>query len=85
MNEIYFKSVAELYQRLLLALKSKKKELHFHNFKYITELDIWNYLKETKWQNHQNLTLHDMVNDILYADNEVLDEKVRQSITNHYQ
>ena len=44
------------------ALRLKKEEI---NNKNITEEDIWNYLKETKWINSNNLSLSDMVNDIL--------------------
>ncbi len=57
-----FKNLTELKNRLMPALRLKKEEI---NNKNITEEDIWNYLKETKWINSNNLSLSDMVNDIL--------------------
>ena len=44
-NEIKFKSLAELYERLLPALRSKAREIHKKGMDYIGEEDIWNYLK----------------------------------------
>ncbi len=57
-----FNNLTELKNRLMPALRLKKEEI---NNKNITEEDIWNYLKETKWINSNNLSLSDMVNDIL--------------------
>ena len=31
----------------------------------VSEVKLWNYLKENKWSNSKNLTLYDMVSDIL--------------------
>lgn len=84
MNNISFTNAQDLYNRLFPALRSKKKELHSHNYKYITEVDIWNYLKDRKWKNNVNLTLYDMVNDILYSDNDLIDEYTRNTIYNHH-
>ena len=81
MDEIRFSGVEELYRRLLPALKSKKKEMHYYMYRYVTENDIWNYLRETKWQNRINLTLYDMVDDILHTDNELIDEYTKKEIT----
>ena len=47
-NPIEFKSAKELYDRVLPALYSKVKEVRNLGFKYITEKDIWNYLKINK-------------------------------------
>ena len=49
-NEIKFKSLAELYERILPALKSKTREIHKKGMDYIHEEDIWNYLKEVMKQ-----------------------------------
>ncbi|MCI8394659.1 MAG: hypothetical protein HFH86_04190 [Bacilli bacterium] len=72
-----FSSIEELYARLLPALKSKENELHKNHMIYITEKDIWNYFRENKWNRGVNLTLFDMVDDILNTDNDVIDEYVR--------
>lgn len=57
-----FNNLTELKNRLMPALRLKKEEI---NNKNITEEDIWNYLKDTKWVKSNNLSLSDMVNDIL--------------------
>ena len=67
-----YKSQLELYQGLIPALNVKVKYLKKANHKEITKEDIWNYLKETKWKNSIDLTLADMVQDILHTDNNEL-------------
>ena len=37
-------------------------------YDYISMLDIWNYLKLNKWRYDQNLTISEMVNDIIDVD-----------------
>lgn len=71
-----FSSLKELYERLLPALKSKKEEMHKNHMIYISEIDIWNYFRETKWNKGLNLTLFDMVDDILNTDNLLIDEYI---------
>ena len=61
-NEI--NSLQELYNKLLPVLKTKVNEMKLRNIDYIDEIDIWNYQKN-KWANSNNLTLFDMVSDIL--------------------
>ncbi len=58
-----FKTIDELYNRLLPALKIKVTET-----KKLTEKDIWDYLTKTIWINSNDLTLAEMVNDILKCD-----------------
>lgn len=60
-----FNSITELYKRVLPALKSKKKELAISKLTFITEKDIWDCLRDTKWNKEASLTLFDIVNDIL--------------------
>lgn len=72
-----FSSLESLYERLLPALRSKEKELHLNKMTYITKQDIWECLRVTKWNRGVNLTLFDMVNDILNTGNEDIDEFVR--------
>lgn len=64
MEEIKFKSLNDLYVRLYPAFSLKKEELLNEGIK-VSEIDLWNYLKECIWSKYENLTLHDMVNDIL--------------------
>ena len=75
-NPIEFKSATELYDRVLPALYSKVKEVRNLGFKYITEKDIWNYLVNNTWKTKRNLQLHDLISDILYADNYKLNDYV---------
>ena len=75
-NPIEFKSAKELYDRVLPALYSKVKEVRKLGFKYITEKDIWNYLVNNTWKTKRNLQLHDLISDILYADNYKLNDYV---------
>ena len=71
MNEIRFNSLKELYDRLLPALRSKVKELKRENITYVKEEDVWEILRQTKWNNCKTLTLYDMVDDILNSDNQI--------------
>ena len=67
-----YKSQEELYKGLIPALNVKMKNLKKNNIKNITKEDIWNYLKESKWKNSIDLTLADMVQDIIHTDNNEL-------------
>lgn len=83
MEEIIFNSLEELYQRILPALKSKKKILAKNGYTAIDEKDIWMYMQEQKWNNQTGLALCDIVDDILNIDNdklgkEILDKKARR-------
>lgn len=63
-----YKNQEELYQGLIPALNTKIKYLKRSNYNNITKDDIWNYLKETKWKSSIDLTLADMVQDILHVE-----------------
>ena len=69
---IEFKNLLELKARITPALKTKVKELN----SYVTEEDIWNYQK-TKWKKSNNLTLYDIINDIIKIKKEEIEEYVR--------
>ncbi len=71
-NDIVFHSQEELYERIVPALRSKKKLLITNGFKYINEADIWDYMRNEKWRVSNGLELCDMVNDILNTDNKLL-------------
>ena len=68
MEDILFTSLKELYDRLLPALKNKRRELILLGYNNITEMDIWNYLKIKKWTKSHNLELYQMVDDIINLD-----------------
>lgn len=80
MNDIKFNSLEDLYNRLKPALRSKIKELHKLDKIYIKENDIFDFLTDNKWENSNNLTLDQMVDDILYVDNDLIDEYVQKKI-----
>lgn len=60
-----FKSIDELYQHVLPALKIRSKELKKVG-KLVDENYIWNALVKTRWINATDLSLAEMINDILY-------------------
>ena len=68
-----YKSQKELYKSLIPALNVKMRLLKKNNYNDITNKDIWNYLKNNKWINSINLTISEMVNDIIHADNKEID------------
>lgn len=78
--DIEFNSIKELYQRLEPALEAKVQELKRNELYYIKKDDIWNYLKENKWKNANNLLLYQMVDDILNTENIILDNYVKDKI-----
>jgi hypothetical protein len=63
-----FKTQQELYERISPALRAKKNELRREGYYYIQVEDIWNFLKETKWTQTKNLSLYDMVSDVMNTD-----------------
>ena len=73
MDQLRFKTVEELYTRVKPALKSKQNEFIKMKCNYIKEEDIWNYLKESIWLNSNELTLFDIVNDILNVSKDEID------------
>ncbi len=78
-----YKSQKELYQNLIPALNVKITLLKNNNYNNITKLDIWNYLKVTKWSKSINLTIAEMVNDIIHADNKDIDIYLRKTKKNY--
>lgn len=77
--DIEFKSLKELRERIEPALSTKLTELKKNNYNLITKDDIWNFLKEKKWKESYNLTLYDIINDIMNIDNEKLDTYVKEN------
>ena len=79
-SEIYFNSLQELYLRLKPALSARRNELNRNGLTYITEEDIWNYFKETKWKNSNNLSLHEMVSDVFNGDEILIDNYLKEKL-----
>ena len=63
-----FKSLQQLYMKLIPAFNVKKRLILNSKYKEITNENIWSYLTETKWRTARNLSLPDMINDIITAD-----------------
>ena len=67
-NSEKFSSITDLYKRLLPAIRTKVDELKSNKIYDISELDIWEYCKETLWKTRNDLRIYEMVNDILFVD-----------------
>lgn len=78
--EVEFSSLEELYKRLKPALITKRNEMNRNGYKYIKIEDIWNYLKEEKWQTANNLALYEMVSDVLNVDDLLIDDYLKQKL-----
>ncbi len=63
-----YKSQEELYQGLVPAMNVKMTMFKKSHYDDITREDIWNYLKSNKWINCVDLTLGEMVHDIIHVD-----------------
>ena len=63
-----YQTLKELYQQLIPAFNVKKRILSITKYKEITFEDIWQYLTLNKWRSRNDLTLADMVNDIIIFD-----------------
>ena len=72
MNDMKFRSANELYKKLLPALATKVADLRRNNIKHIKEEDIWQYLKKHYWVKSKELSLNEVVNDILSTPNDEL-------------
>ena len=63
-----FRTLQQLYIKLIPAFNVKKRLILNSKYKEITNENIWAYLTETKWKIAKNLSLPDMINDIITAD-----------------
>ena len=66
-----FTSVLDLKAHIKQALDSKVKEMQRKNIKYVNQDDIFEYLRNNVWPLKNNLTLYNIVDDILNTNNEV--------------
>ena len=63
-----YSSQFELYQALLPVFNVKIRLLRYNNYNDVTNNDIWKYLSINKWKHSQNLTISEIVNDIILID-----------------
>ena len=73
MEELEIYDLKDLYKRLQPALYSKVKELRLNNIYYIDNKMIFLYLSML-WKNSYNLSLNEMVDDILNVSIKELNE-----------
>ena len=66
-----YASQKDLYLALLPVFKVKNRLMQITKYK-ATNKDIWDYLANNKWKNSQDLTLSEIVNDIINVDIEKL-------------
>lgn len=72
-----FSSIEELYKRVTPALNSKVKDLTRVGVTYVQKADVWNYLKNNVWCKKSNLSLGEVVNDIMTVSNGELETYVQ--------
>ena len=77
-----FSSKEELYQRIKPALSAKLNELKRLGYSYIHDVDIWNYLIQTKWCKSKDLMLSDIVDDIFQLREKEIDNYIKEKISN---
>lgn len=75
-------SSLDLYKRLSPAMNCKIRELEKCDMGYIKKEDVWNFLRKTKWNRENGITLAEMVDDILNLDNKLLDNFVKGKLVN---
>lgn len=62
-----YKNMRELFNSLKPAFDVKLRLIN-KDYDYITRTDIWNYLKINKWCKDVNLSISEMVDDIMMVD-----------------
>ncbi len=76
-----FSTQEELYERVKPTLKSRVKDLKRIGINYVQDADVWNYLKNNVWGKKSNLTLGEMVNDIMTVGNSELESYIHEIIS----
>ena len=80
MDEFKFKSLEELYKKLIPAFNVRVNDLKRSKINGITREDIWNYLKNNNWIRRKHLTLGEMVDDIInVSDKDLMDYKIKNN------
>lgn len=78
--DLEFSSLKDLYNHITPALKAKQSEMKRYGYNYIKVEDIWNYLKEVKWIKATDLSISEMVSDILNASDIQIDLYLKEKI-----
>jgi len=76
-----YNSQEELFKSLKGAFKVKLRMTN-KEYDYIKMVDIWNYLKINKWCKDKNLSISEMVNDIIDVDIIKVDLFLKKHIKN---
>ena len=79
-----FSSVLDLKAHIKQALDSKVRELQRKNINYVSQDDIFEYLRNMVWPLKSNLTLYNIVDDILNTDNEIFSNYVVSKMRNSH-
>lgn len=74
-----YKTQKELFESLNGAFNVKLRMIN-NNYDYITAVDIWNYLKINKWCKDKNLSISEMVSDIINVDVIKIDTFLKKEI-----
>ncbi len=70
--ELKFNNIQELYELLLPALETKEIQLRREDYLGLSKKHIFEYMRKEVWKQANNLRLHQMVSDILNADNSAI-------------
>lgn len=76
MNEFKIYSLDDLFIRVKPALNVKLQDFYQNKRNFIKIEDIFECLSKNKWCHDNNLTLYDIVDDILSIKSEVVEEYV---------
>lgn len=79
-----FSSILDLKAHIKPALDSKVRELQRKNINYVSQDDIFEYLRNMVWPLKTNLTLYNIVDDILNTDNETFSNYVINKMRNSH-
>lgn len=69
-------SLQQLYRKLLPVFNVKKRLILHSRYKHITNENIWLYLTETKWKKAYDLSLPEMISDIISVDLEEINKYI---------
>lgn len=72
----------ELYNKIKPALRCKKHHLFKEGITIVCEEDIWDYLKNNIWNNGDNLTLAEVVDDVLNTPGYIFQSYILNKISN---
>lgn len=64
---VVYQTQEELYKSLISVLRVKERVNRYYGYDITGEM-MWNYLSSNKWCNDKNLSLAQVVNDIIVLD-----------------